>query len=194
MIHVKNYTFYIVCQIVILSNGIVGGLIDYNVNLSKPIQFLNDKSINCAMYAEDCYFPVQLNLANPFTQGNLQIKSNNTYLLDVISVKKCGTNVQSSTSLISSHACLNVSNNKNIYIIHLDPLVVGKTSLQFILGDNVLAYKHVIIPKPYRFLDIFYEAYVIVFSLLIAFLMGIMLNWEVIKKIIKVPLPVAIGK
>jgi predicted Na+-dependent transporter len=51
----------------------------------------------------------------------------------------------------------------------------------------------IIIMAPDRFIDHFHQIYIVIFSLLIAVLMGALLEWESIKKIIRSPMPVFIG-
>jgi hypothetical protein len=84
-------------------------------------------------------------------------------------------------------------------LIKVDAKIVGKTNFLFRIIKNDIyiesEYKHnVIITSPVRFIDLFHEIFIGVFSIIISIIMGILLDTNtLIIRVIKTPIPVVIG-
>ena len=149
------------------------------------IEYLDEESLRCSMYIQ-CVLPVRM--TGHLNPHHLQMAVNNTGLVRVISVVTCD---------IDEPECFKhrySSDSTGLYLVYLDPLLIGSTFIRFTNKTlQIDSVKRIVVTKPSRFVDKFYDIYVFVFSVSISVLMGIMLEWEIIKSMVKLPLPVIIG-
>ena len=152
-------------------------------------------STQCAMFAKNCF--INLIIIDSKQISDLQVKSSDRYLVKVKSIDSCSnrTHYQKCVTIeefeqLSSKQKVNMS--KNIFVVVLEPILVGKTGIKFDL--NTVSYVHtVVVTQPKRFIDLFQQIYTVIFSLSTALIMGVLLDLSKLKKILVMPLPVIIG-
>lgn len=151
----------------------------------------------CAMFAKNCF--INFLLVDSKQIRNLQVKSSDQYLAKVKSIESCSnrTNYQKCATIdqfdqLSSKEKINFE--KNIFVVVLEPMLVGKVEIKFDLNGRSDSDVHaVVVTQPKRFIDLFQQIYTVIFSLSTALLMGLLLDISKLKKILVMPLPVIIG-
>ena len=110
----------------------------------------------------------------------------NTNLLKIISIEPCNEEKRQSHSKQNNYVyCQHLNGTQRrdiqIYLINLDPLMIGKTFLELGNGNhnNNHSRRQVIISSPRRFVDKFLTIYIVCFSVIIAMLMGVMMDWYI---------------
>ncbi len=159
--------------------------------MSAPFEFLDNTLIDCDMYSKDCFHPIRI--SNENSLAAIQFKSSDLNLMKIISVLPC-EHVNATRGLKQLH-CKHFNSTRSTYLIHLDPLMIGKASIELtcVSANCPIISRDVIIRAPQRFIDKFLQVYIVCFSMAISLLMGVMLDLQVIKRIIKMPVPVVIG-
>jgi hypothetical protein len=171
--------------ILVYLNGILTDLIEFK-----------DNSTKCSMFSNDCY--VNFILRNITDLKNLKVTSSNHKLLKIKSIDSCNdlNNYQKCPDIISFKSVANREIqllDKNIFALNLDSILVGKIIIFFNLNNNSYFNHSVVITQPKRIIDLIQQIYIIIFSLTTALIMGILLDIEKLKKILKIPIPVIIG-
>lgn len=160
---------------------------------SNAAKFLDENEIKCTMYSTQCYQAIYI--PNSQAVSNLKLTSLDTDILQVLRIEPCERQEFLNSPIIKHIHCARLDTTRNVFLVHLNPMLIGKTFLK--LGcksrNCSVAQRSCLVAAPQRFIDKFLQGYIIAFSALIAALMGIMMDWEIIKKIIKLPKPVAIG-
>lgn len=161
------------------------GLIVFSSNVTR-----------CSMFARDC--SISFVIKNLNVLNDLKIISSNENMIKIGSIESC------SSSLTDYKQCKNPNDfeqltnherhlyENNIHLVNLKPTLVGKISIEFRL-DNTNYTHSVIVTQPKRAIDLIQQIYVIFFSLSTATIMGILIEWEKLKKILKMPIPVVVG-
>lgn len=146
----------------------------------------------CSMFSTSC--SINFLLKDLKEINNLKVKSTNERLVKVKSIDSCSnsSNYQKCATLEDFESLNNLERNQflnNIYLVDLDPILVGKVKIEFNLANST--YLHtMIITQPKRVIDLIQQIYIIIFSLTTAIIMGILLDLDKLRKILKMPIPV----
>ena len=135
----------------------------------------------CSMYSNKCFVKV---LAKDLDLNST--KSENDKLFTVISVTKCEKDSSNNTQLCPDFDYFNLTSNTeeySIYIIKLDPISFGPANLTFFNEENKI-FHFVSITEPRRWIDILFDVYAWIFQLCISIIMGCLLDWEILKKLV----------
>ncbi len=153
--------------------------------IAVPYSFLDETAINCNMYTTDCYHPIHISNSSSIT--DMRLTTTDDQIFKILSVQACEKHKHS--------VCMYPKNTANVYLIHIDALLIGKASVELscVSSNCSTDSRNVIIKAPERLIDKFLQVYIVCFSMSVSLLMGIMLDLQVIKRIIKIPIPVLIG-
>jgi hypothetical protein len=169
-------------------------------DINKPnglIIFKANISI-CSLYSKDCKISILIN--NNLSDCDLDLSSENTNIVEVRSIKLCQENCANFEEYVKPNMSTNYfANNYKVYDINLDTVLIGLTTIQFKIKNSSkeTSFKDIKFPvlilQPMRFIDKVFHYYAMTFVVLISLTMGILLDVEALKKIIKIPIPVCIG-
>jgi hypothetical protein len=131
------------------------------------------ESTSCPMYTEKCKIELSMSALNESLIELPQIKSR---YFKFIGFKFC-----------PNDTCI-----LNASYIEIKPIIIGIDLFE--LKYNNKSYEHnIIITSPNRFVDKLFQGYIIFVQLTVAIIMGILLDFNTLIKIVKMPLPVFIG-
>lgn len=148
----------------------------------------NSNKTSCAMYTDNCelFLLVKNSISDEINQDSLMSTNLRTFSIDSIELLDT-TNV--SIKQKSSFENYTLDNYK-IYLIKLKPGIVGFDYL-VLIKSNISHY--VVISEPRRIIDIIFDVYIKVFQVSISLLMGILLDTSALYKLVKIPIPIAVG-
>lgn len=146
----------------------------------------------CSMYTDYCELNVlvRTNAVEDFDITFLE--STDSLIFTVNSTQKCET---SSVDIGNNKTCLlpdEFKANYSLYIIKIIPGHFGAANIIF-SAENKQVKHLVVITEPRRIIDLIFDVYVWVFQVVVSILMGCLLDWEILLKILKIPYPVLIG-
>jgi hypothetical protein len=166
------YTIFILCSLQ-FSFTIAGSSIIFPQNLT-----------NCPMYTESC--PIQMLISKNVPINDLNFTYNGLVYFSFVKYQAC-TNV--------SNDCKFENLNESLYdpgLIIIQSIIVGKGTVQVQYGQSSVEHS-VIITQPQRIIDKIWRAYLSIFQIMISTIMGVLIDIEALKKIVKMPVPVLIG-
>jgi hypothetical protein len=178
---------------------------EHDLLRSSSIVFL-EKLNKCPMYSTICSFSVLINKS--INIENIKLESSDLVVFKNISIKLCQQEINN-LNVKSSSSCPSLiefkSFNKDSYNDYLTyqifyvPDLIGVADLMININDtenienNVNLNYTIIVVQPKRVIDLVFDIYVWTFSLLISTLMGVLIEPDALKDIIKMPIPAAIG-
>ena len=178
---------------------------EQNNMTSSSIIFL-EKLNKCPMYSTICSFPVLINKS--INIEKIKFESSDLVVFKNVTIKLCEsndieqilneTNVERSCPSLAEFKSVNEENHKDylVYIIYFLPDLVGVADLMININDTEIKEEFnytIITVQPKRVIDLVFDIYVWSFSLLISTLMGILIDRDALRDIIKMPIPVIIG-
>ena len=150
----------------------------------------------CNMYNNLCFFTLMV-------EKNLIVKNLNAEMEDssraiVEKIIRCEDLNKTAINLDYNLECnrINTSDSHYIYLIQVNPILIGYTSLSIsALSENksFFAKQYLVVKEPQRLIDKILLIYILMMAVMISLLMGLLLDLESLKKLIKIPIPVAIG-
>lgn len=206
---VVTFLFILIFQIIIIQSkntnsnpsstnidNSINNIYNYNKNSNnnnRSIIFLNN-STKCEMYDKKCFVKIILTDSSLLT--SLKVKSLSRKIFEFKSLEACSFN----TSTILNQCKVFKSNLNQVYLLHIKPKLVGiqHLELEYLTHAEedqqvVIQLHKIVVTRPERFIDKFQLVYIVLFSTIIAIVMGILLDTDTLIKIIKMPLPVLIG-
>jgi hypothetical protein len=177
----------------------------------QSLYFLNN-STECYMYSDSCLVKLVSN-DKPIVREYLKTISEDEEIIQFKSIVQCknpnNTNpskksnrsniIRSCDSMYNLSETFKKSNSsisKYFYLVHIKANLIGIKNIQLVYNannKNITLNHKVIVKTPERFIDQFQLVYVVFFSIIMSFIMGILLDIETLMKILKMPLPVIIG-
>jgi hypothetical protein len=154
---------------------------DEEISRQNKLFLFKVNTTQCSMYSNKCFVKVS---AKDLDLNS--IKSENDKLFTVISVTKCEKDSPNNTQLCPDFDYFNLTSNSeeySIYIIKLDPISFGPANLTFFNEENKI-FHFVSITEPRRWIDILFDVYGWIFQLCISLIMGCLLDWEILKKLL----------
>ena len=192
--------FVLFFSIILVTNG------DRSINVfpgdnnstgnDTSIFFYPYKMKTCNMYNNLCFFTLMV-------EKNLIVKNLNAEMEDssraiVEKIIRCEDLNKTAINLDYNLECnrINTSDSHYIYLIQVNPILIGYTSLSIsALSENksFFAKQYLVVKEPQRLIDKILLIYILMMAVMISLLMGLLLDLESLKKLIKIPIPVAIG-
>ena len=167
----------------------------FSIASAKPESNKTSKFI-CKMFSENCHLIV-------IHSESLDIsafKSENTKLFNVekvVETFKCNTNNNGSSSDCvtlsqQEEAIYQANSQAKIYKVTLNALLIGYANLTW-TSETLTEAKQIIIAEPSRFIDKFFLVYVRLFSVVLSFVMGLLLEKRQLTEIAMKPIAPLIG-
>lgn len=172
---------------------------DSEINKPNGLVIFKANITICSLYSKDCKISILIN--NNMTDCDLDLVSGDTKIFEVKSIKLCQEKCPSFEEYVKPNAsAMFLQTNYKIYDIFLDTTLIGATTVQFSIkngSSKETSFKDIKYPililQPMRIIDKVFHYYAMTFVILISLTMGILLDVEALKKIIKIPVPVGIG-
>ena len=169
--------------------------------LSSLIRFKGEKT-TCAMYTDECRVNILVKKSDAaITVDDLSSTNHKTFKIRAEDAIKLCEEEASFNLTDSKHSCsfkqFNLSesqdpNDYSIYTIRLSPGIVGFEYLVFFANQSKQTKHLIIITEPRRLIDILFDWYIRLFQLTISFLMGVLLDTNALRQLVKMPVPVAV--
>lgn len=168
-----------------------------NVNNTKSNEFVKikiDKVPKCNMF-KICNLDV--GIKNEISFDELIVNTSDSSVLLYKSIEVCSAkNCPAMISEFIYETDKTLLTNYTIYQVKYEAIMIGKANLQFSTKNKrqeILESYEIIVIKPARVIDIIFDIWIYTFGLLIALLMGVLLDKDSLLKIIKMPKAIIIG-
>jgi hypothetical protein len=170
---------------------------DVNITLKWTVRS-SDRKIMDLKQIEACNF-------NTTTVTTPLAKSSAPLFLSAAAATSSSVAAQLNSSLVECMSIEKLNRNRaytsrNFFLIRVKPKLVGIKYMEFVFTDAavstapVVVIRHkVVITSPDRLIDTIQMIYVVFFSVVIAVIMGILIDLDTLIKIIKMPVAVIIG-
>lgn len=163
-------------------------LIIYGLNFSstksEPMIIFQNNITDCPMYTESC--PIQMLVSKNIALDELNVSYSGSNYFNFIKIQACSNETKD---------CELESLNKSSYqtgLLVIKSIIVGKDTLHVQYEQYSIDHT-VIVTQPRRVIDKIHRVYLSIFQTVISTIMGILIDFEALKKIIKMPIPVIIG-
>ena len=169
---------------------------------SALIRFEKDTKTSCAMYSDlECYVNILIKKNDlTITPDDISSSDTKTFTIPIEdSIKLCELKMDKNSEPLNncSFEKFNWTLNENrdefsIYTVKLNVRIVGFSYLVFFANKpNEIKYP-ITVTEPRRIIDIAFDWYIRCFQLMISLLMGILLDTEALKQLVKMPIPVLV--
>ena len=190
-----NISYFLLVSIfIVVTNGDI--LTDIATITNSPIVLYPNELKKCKMYDDACYFTLQVEKG--ISAEILKAEVEDESRASVLKLVSCENLNQVALSSDYSTECskINKSEEHDLYVIHLSPQLIGYTSLTVsskMEDKDVFAKQYLVIQEPQRFVDRIFFVWVWSVNIVVACVMGLLLDLETIKKFFIMPIPAAIG-
>jgi hypothetical protein len=182
---------------------------DEHNNITRSSLIFQEELNKCPMYTPICSFSVLINKS--INIDKIKFESSDLFVFKNITIKLCDQdeNDKDLNKTKSKPLCSSLTDFKSvkqdnyndylIYKIYYVPDLVGVAELMININDSENIENNekfnytIIVVQPKRVIDLVFDIYVWTFSLIISTLMGILIDRDALKAIIKMPIPVIIG-
>ena len=193
--NLKNIWYLlVVLTFIVVANGDI--LTDIATITNSSIVLYPNELKKCKMYDDACYFTLQVEKG--ISAEILKAEVEDESRASVLKLVSCENLDQVALHLDYSSECgkINKSEEHDLYVIHLSPQLIGYTSLTVsskMEDKKFLAKQYLVIQEPQRFVDKIFFVFIWSINVIQSIVMGLLLDIQTIKKLLKIPIPVGIG-